>query len=237
MSLTSVDLPEPETPVTATSSPSGNATSRFFRLFARAPRCDLLPFGASRRSAGTAIDFSPERYLPVSDRSYFRSALDRALGDDLAAVLAGARPEVDHVVGRRDRLLVVLDDDHAVAELAQLEQRVDQPPVVALVEADRRLVQDVEDAHQLRADLRGEPDPLRLAARERRGRAVEREVADADVVEEAEPVAHFLQDLAGDLLVARGSRSIGEEDSASFSCIATTCRSSGPPPSRRAPPA
>ena len=32
MSLTSVDLPEPETPVTATNSPSGNETSMSRRL-------------------------------------------------------------------------------------------------------------------------------------------------------------------------------------------------------------
>ena len=39
--------------------------------------------------------------------------------DDLAAVLAGARPDVDDVVGDADGLLVVLDDDHGVAEVAQ----------------------------------------------------------------------------------------------------------------------
>ena len=44
MSLTSVDLPEPLTPVTAVSVPSGIATSMFFRLFARAPRMTISPF-------------------------------------------------------------------------------------------------------------------------------------------------------------------------------------------------
>ena len=44
-------------------------------------------------------------------------------GDDLAAVLAGARPHVDDVVGGEDRVVVVLDDDHAVAEVAQVLQR------------------------------------------------------------------------------------------------------------------
>ena len=37
MSLTSVDLPEPETPVTAVSTPSGKETSMSCRLFSRAP--------------------------------------------------------------------------------------------------------------------------------------------------------------------------------------------------------
>ena len=38
MSLTSVDLPEPDTPVTDTKQPSGNSTSMFLRLCSRAPR-------------------------------------------------------------------------------------------------------------------------------------------------------------------------------------------------------
>ena len=41
-----------------------------------------------------------------------------------------------------------------------------QAVVVALVQADARLVQDVEHAHQARADLRGQADALRLAAAE-----------------------------------------------------------------------
>ena len=81
-----------------------------------------------------------------------------------------------------------------------------QALVVALVEADRRLVEHVEDAHQLRADLGREADALALAARERRRRAVERQVADADVVEEAEAVADLLQDLGGDRALALGER-------------------------------
>jgi hypothetical protein len=38
MSLTSVDLPEPDTPVTQVNTPSGISTSTFFRLCSRAPR-------------------------------------------------------------------------------------------------------------------------------------------------------------------------------------------------------
>src|SRR5947199_7043021 len=38
---------------------------------------------------------------------------------------------VDDVVGRLDRFLVVLDDNHRVAEVAQLQQGVDEAAVVA----------------------------------------------------------------------------------------------------------
>ena len=56
-----------------------------------------------------------------------------------------------------------------VAEVAQPAQRLQQPLIVALVQADRRLVQHIEHAGQARADLRGKADALALAARKRAG--------------------------------------------------------------------
>ena len=108
------------------------------------------------------------------DRLALEQVGHRARHDDLAAVLARAGADVDDVVGDPDGLLVVLDDDHRVAEVAQAHQGVDELAVVALVQADRRLVEHVEHADQPAADLAGQPDALRLAAGEGAGRAVER---------------------------------------------------------------
>ena len=66
-----------------------------------------------------------------------------------------------------DHLLVVLHHQHGVALVAQALQGADELAVVALVQADRGLVQDVEHAHEARPDLGRQPDALRLAARER----------------------------------------------------------------------
>ena len=95
----------------------------------------------------------------------------RAFGHHLAAMHAGARAHVDDMVGGQDRLLVVLDDEHAVAHVAKRFQRVEQPRIVALMQADRGLVEHIEHAGQPRADLRGEPDALALAAGQRAARA------------------------------------------------------------------
>ena len=122
-----------------------------------------------------------------------------ALRDQLAAVLAGPRAQVHQVVGRSHRALVVLDHDHGVAQVAQALQRVDQALVVALVQADRGLVEDVEHPDQARPDLRGQPDALGLATRQRRGRPLQRQVAHPHVVEEAQPLVDLAQDQPGDL--------------------------------------
>ena len=131
--------------------------------------------------------------------------------DDLAAVLARAGADVDDVVGDPDGLLVVLDDDHRVAEVAQADQRVDEALVVALVQADRRLVEHVEHADEAAADLGREPDALRLAAGERGRRAVEGEVVEADVEQELQPRVDLLQDPLGDQAVALGQLERPEE--------------------------
>ena len=117
--MTSVLLPLPLTPVTATKHPSGKSTSMCCRLCSCASRTVSQASPGSRRISGTAIERLPERYWPVIDRLLGEHLLERALDDDLAAVLARARPDVDDVVGDADRLLVVLDDDHGVAEVAQ----------------------------------------------------------------------------------------------------------------------
>ena len=105
--------------------------------------------------------------LPGDRRAIAHDVVGRALRDDVAAMHAGAGADVDHIVGGLDRVLVVLDHDHRVAEVAQAPQRLEQPRIVALVQADRRLVQHVQHAGQARADLRGEANALALAARQR----------------------------------------------------------------------
>jgi hypothetical protein len=72
-----------------------------------------------------------------------------SLADDFSAKLAGARAEIDHIVCGLDHLLVMLDDDHGVAEVAQPLERADQLDVVMLVKADRRLVEHIQNAAEL----------------------------------------------------------------------------------------
>ena len=119
--------------------------------------------------------------------------------DNGAAVQPGAGAHVDHVLCGPDHVLVVLDHEHRVPEVAEGPEGLDQFPVVALVEPDGGLVEDVEDAHQVRADLGGEPDPLGFPARERPGVPGEREVPEADLLQEVEPGPDLLDDLVRDL--------------------------------------
>ena len=61
-----VDLPPPDTPVTAVNRPMGTSTVMFLRLLARAPiTVSLRPRVGFRRSFGIGICLKPVRYCPV----------------------------------------------------------------------------------------------------------------------------------------------------------------------------
>ena len=217
-SRASVDLPEPLTPVTATRRCSGRSTvdvlqvvqrraaDRQQRVARALARSVAAVTGATARRACSGCTSGCARKRPVTESAFADSSARAALGHQPAAALAGARADVDDVVGAADRVLVVLDHDQRVALVAQLLQRVEQDLVVARVQADGRLVEHVADALQVAAELRREADALRLAARERRRGAVERQVAEADFLEELEPAPDLGDHVARDLGVAAGER-------------------------------
>ncbi len=107
------------------------------------------------------------------------------------------------MIGGAENVGVVLDDDDGVAQVAQLFQNANQAGGVARVQSDRRLVEDVERADQLRTKRCGQLNALRLAAGERGGKAVEGQVFQADRVQKVEPLADLMENGAGDLLVHR----------------------------------
>ena len=110
--------------------------------------------------------------------------LGRAGDDDLAAAVAAFGTEVDDAVGGLDDVEVVLDHEHGVAGVDEALQHDEQLAHVVEVQAGRRLVEDVERAPGAAPlQLARELDALRLAARERRRRLAEVDVAEPDVVE------------------------------------------------------
>ena len=107
-------------------------------------------------------------------------------------MFAGARTEIENVVGRENRIGIVFDDQQGVAQIAQTLQDLNQAVGVARMKADGRLIQHVKRAHQMRAERCGELNALRFAAGKRRGKPVEREVIEPDLVQKSQAAAEFL---------------------------------------------
>ena len=79
-----------------------------------------------------------------------------------AATFAGARADVDDVVGTADGVFVVFHHHQRVALVAQAFQGVQQNLVIAGVQTDGGLVQHIAHTLQVAAQLCGQTDALRL---------------------------------------------------------------------------
>ena len=153
-------------------------------------------------NAQFAAEIAAGERLRVGEKLFARAGKHQ-----VAAVLARAGSEIEDEIGGEDRIGIVLDDQQRVAEIAQAFEDVDQAIRVARVQADRRLVEHVERADEMRAERRGKLDALRLATRERGCEAVEREVVETDLVEKAQALLNFFEDLIRDHGFSGGSAS------------------------------
>ena len=123
-------------------------------------------------------------------------------GHHFATQFAGARTKVDDIVRLPDGGLVVLDDHDGVAFVAQVAQGIQQHAVVPRVQADRRLVQHITDAAEIRSQLRGQPNALRLAAAQGGSAPVQRQVSQAHIPQETQPGKNLRNDVTGDSALA-----------------------------------
>ena len=139
--------------------------------------------------------------LRVRDEFGIRSAVD-----DATAVFAGSRADIDDPVGGADGVFVMLDDDERVAQALELDEGVDEAPIVALVQPDRRFVEHIQHSREPRTDLSGETDALRLASRQRASRARHAEVAKAHLQQELKTSPNLAQHGSRDRCFTIGQR-------------------------------
>ena len=123
------------------------------------PVAGQRPRSLVRRGSRDDVDMPGE--ILAGHRVRIRHDLGgRARGHDVAAVLARAGAEVEHVVGLANRVFIVLDDENRVAQVAQIFERRDQPLVVALMQANAT----ARRAHTAR---RASREPICVASRMR----------------------------------------------------------------------
>ena len=120
-------------------------------------------FAIWRAAALRDRDGCPPGQVISGERPGLLCNFSRCTGSDhLPAVLAGAWAEVDHVICGGDHFQVVFDDEDGVAKIAQAAQDVDQAAGVAMVQPDGRLVENVKNAAQPRAEQRSQAQTLGL---------------------------------------------------------------------------
>lgn len=79
-----------------------------------------------------------------------------------------------------------------------------QALVIALMEANRWLVQNVQDTHEAGADLRCQANALGLASGKRRRGTIEGQIVESDIDQKTQALQDFLDDASADKLLALG---------------------------------
>jgi len=192
-------LPEPDTPVTQVSKPTGNTLPRPSGCAGWRPvTVSQRPSGGLGLAVRLTTPSLPARVGAGArgGRRQLRAIRRGTVEKDLPALGAGAGPEFDQFVGDAHGVGIALDDQDRVAAVAQLAERGEQPLVVMRVQADARFVEDVDHADEPHAELGRQPHALGLAAGERGVFAVEGQVTEAGLAEEMQPLRHAIQHLA-----------------------------------------
>ena len=100
----------------------------------------LGDFGLATPTSSGVAALSPDegdcRYLAPELLEPSPSSSSRKQRVDLAAADARPGTEVDNMIGRPDRVFVVLDHHDRIAQVAKLRERVEQAIVVARVQTD-----------------------------------------------------------------------------------------------------
>ena len=112
-------------------------------------------------------------------------------------------PELEQMIRLAHDGFLVLHNQHRVAVIAQPLHHADELAHVARMESDARLIENEERIDQRIAEAGGEIDPLDFAAAQRAGRAIQREIAEADFEEISEPEENSIPQLFDGVVTGR----------------------------------
>jgi hypothetical protein len=118
-------------------------------------------------------------------------------GNHVTTQSTGTWAEINNVIGATHGGLVVFDHHERVTPFLKILECCEQLLVVTGMEPDRRLVQDVEDAGQVGAELGGEPDSLGFSAGECWNRPCKLQIAKPNLTQKGEAFGDLGQDIAG----------------------------------------
>ena len=104
----------------------------------------------------------------------FEYLVYRTLRHYITAIPPSTRAEVYKVVGGTHHLLVMLYHHHRIADIPKFLERFYQFHIISRVQANARLIEDVENVYKLGAYLGGQPDTLALSSREAVGSSAKR---------------------------------------------------------------
>ncbi len=122
-----------------------------------------------RSISRTALCRNRDEFRPfqILSSQGFRACHDifrRPLGNNPSPVFSGCRPDIENIIGRPHGIFVVFYDNQGISQVAEMLQGTEQFVIVPLMKADRRFIENIQDADQTRTYLRSQADALGFPA-------------------------------------------------------------------------
>ena len=115
---------------------------------------------------GWHFDFLLTIQIQGSKRVRLQHFLRSALEDNVATFPSSLWTNIYNPVGCSHHILVVFHHNDRIAKITQFLQGIDEALIVTLMQADARLVEDVEHVNELTTNLCGQSDALTLTSRQ-----------------------------------------------------------------------
>ena len=135
-------------------------------------------------------------------RLHFLNLRERALGHDLAAARAGAGTEIDDRIRAPHGVFVMLHDDERISLSLQRFERIQELLIIPRMQPDRRFIQHIKNAAQVRSQLGRQPNPLRFAAAEGFRGAIHRQIIQPHLAHENQALLNLRERCPGKWAVA-----------------------------------
>ena len=118
-------------------------------------------------------------------------------------MFSGSRPDIHDTVGRTHGIFIMLHHKNGIAEIPQMQKRLQQLVIIPLVKSDTRLVQNIGNTDQAGTNLGSKTDTLRLAAGQSAGSPGQGQIIKAHINQERHPRLDLLQNRGANRLLHR----------------------------------
>ena len=111
--------------------------------------------------------------------------------NDLTAMNASARTNINYIVGGQHRIFVVFYYNKGVSKIPEPFKRSQKFFIISLMKTNGRLVKNIQDSHKIRADLRSKTNTLTLATGQRARAARQSQIFKTNTVKEAQALPYL----------------------------------------------
>src|SRR5688572_11815059 len=96
-------------------------------------------------------------------------------------MIPGFRPNINQVIGSQHNILIMFYHQNTITNITEISQCIDEPVIIPLMQTNRGFIQNISNPLQLRTDLCGQPDPLRLTTTKRFGTPIKSQVSQSNI--------------------------------------------------------